>query len=94
MTLLFVSNTSRLAPWTGICAGCLVAIYIAFEAPFSTLVDASSIAALANSWSWNPNETASVCFRIHRNEERLACSPENGNFVRACKDVSAAATNE
>ena len=35
LTLLFVSNTPRLARWTGICAGCLVAIYIALEAPYS-----------------------------------------------------------
>jgi aquaporin Z len=35
LTLLFVSNTPKLAPWTGVCAGCLVTIYIAFEAPFS-----------------------------------------------------------
>jgi aquaporin Z len=35
LTLLFVSNTPRLARWTGVYAGCLVTIYIAFEAPFS-----------------------------------------------------------
>jgi aquaporin Z len=35
MTVLFVSNTPGLARWTGIYAGCLVAIYITFEAPFS-----------------------------------------------------------
>jgi aquaporin Z len=35
LTLLFVSNTPKLAPWTGICAGFLAAIYIMFEAPFS-----------------------------------------------------------
>jgi aquaporin Z len=35
VTLLFVSNTPKLAAWTGVCAGCLVAIYITFEAPFS-----------------------------------------------------------
>jgi aquaporin Z len=35
LALLFASNTPRLAPWTGICVGCLVAIDIAFEAPFS-----------------------------------------------------------
>jgi aquaporin Z len=35
LTLLLVSNTPYLAPWTGVCAGCLVAIYITFEAPFS-----------------------------------------------------------
>jgi aquaporin Z len=35
LTLLFISNTPKLAAWTGICAGCLVAIYIMVEAPFS-----------------------------------------------------------
>jgi aquaporin Z len=35
LTPLFVSNTPRFAPWTGVCAGCLIAIYIVFEAPFS-----------------------------------------------------------
>jgi aquaporin Z len=35
LMILFVSNTPKLAPWTGVCAGSLVAIYIMFEAPFS-----------------------------------------------------------
>src|SRR5262249_45187459 len=34
-TVLHVSNTPRLARFTGIFAGCLVATYITFEAPFS-----------------------------------------------------------
>lgn len=34
-TVLHVSNTPRLARYTGIFAGCLVATYITFEAPFS-----------------------------------------------------------
>ena len=33
--VLWVSNTPRLARYTGIFAGCLVATYITFEAPFS-----------------------------------------------------------
>jgi len=33
--VLVVSNTPHLARWTGIFAGCLVAIYITFEAPHS-----------------------------------------------------------
>jgi aquaporin Z len=33
--VLVVSNHPRWAPWTGICAGVLVAAYIAFEAPIS-----------------------------------------------------------
>jgi aquaporin Z len=34
LTLLFVSNTPKLAPWTGLCAGCLVAIHITSKLPF------------------------------------------------------------
>jgi aquaporin Z len=33
--VLLVSNTPRLARWTGVFAGCLVATYITFEAPLS-----------------------------------------------------------
>jgi aquaporin Z len=33
--ILMVSNSARLMPFTGICAGCLVALYITFEAPLS-----------------------------------------------------------
>jgi aquaporin Z len=35
LILLFVSNTPGLSAWTGVCAGCLIAVYITFEAPFS-----------------------------------------------------------
>lgn len=35
--VLRVSNTPRIACWTGVCAACLVAGYIAFEAPLSGL---------------------------------------------------------
>ena len=34
-TILHVSNSSRFAPYTGLCAGVLVAAYITFEAPLS-----------------------------------------------------------
>ena len=34
-TVLAVSNAPRLARWTGVVAGCLVALFIAFEAPLS-----------------------------------------------------------
>ena len=34
-TVLTVSNVKRLAPWTGVFAGALVALYITFEAPVS-----------------------------------------------------------
>jgi aquaporin Z len=35
LVVLTFSNKKRLAPWTGVCAGCLVALYIALEAPLS-----------------------------------------------------------
>ena len=35
LVVLFVSNTPGFAHWTGVIAGCLEAIYITFEAPFS-----------------------------------------------------------
>ena len=35
LTVLLVSNHRRLAPFTGLIAGCLVAAYIGLEAPFS-----------------------------------------------------------
>ena len=35
LVVLLVSNTPGLARWTGVFAGCLVAIFITFEAPFS-----------------------------------------------------------
>lgn len=35
LVVLAVSNHSRMATWTGVCAGCLVTIYIAVEAPLS-----------------------------------------------------------
>jgi aquaporin Z len=33
LMVLFVSNTERIARFTGLCAGCLVALYITVEAP-------------------------------------------------------------
>src|SRR5918999_394676 len=35
LIVLFVSNTERIARFTGLCASCLVALYITVEAPFS-----------------------------------------------------------
>ncbi|WP_036536801.1 MIP/aquaporin family protein [Neosynechococcus sphagnicola] len=35
MTILMVSNTPKLGRWTGVFAGCLVCLYVIFEAPLS-----------------------------------------------------------
>jgi aquaporin Z len=58
LTLLFVSNTRRLARLTGICAGLLVAAYITLEAPLSgmsmnparTVASAFPAGALGGLW--------------------------------------------
>lgn len=55
MTVLTVSNTARLARWTGLFAGALVAIYIVIEAPLSgmSMNPARTIASAipANNWT-------------------------------------------
>ena len=53
-TVLVVSNTPRLARSTGVVAGCLVATYIAFEAPFSgmSMNPARSFASAAPGLMW------------------------------------------
>lgn len=55
MTVLLVSNTERLARYTGLFAGCLVATYITFEAPISgmSLNPARSFASAAPAGTWN-----------------------------------------
>ena len=50
--ILIISNTQSLARYTGIFAGCLVASYITFEAPFSGM-------------SMNPARTAGSAFSAH-----------------------------
>jgi aquaporin Z len=52
--VLTVSGTARIARFTGIVAGCLVAAYIAFEAPFSgmSMNPARSFASAAPSLMW------------------------------------------
>jgi aquaporin Z len=53
-TILIVSNTPRLARYTGIVAGCLVATYIAIEAPLSgmSMNPARSFASAAPGLMW------------------------------------------
>jgi aquaporin Z len=58
LTVLVVSNHPRLAPWTGLAAGALVALYITIEAPLSgmsmnparTLGSASGAGSFAALW--------------------------------------------
>ncbi len=52
--ILHVSNTARLAPFTGLCAGALVAAYITLEAPLSgmSMNPARSLASAAPAGAW------------------------------------------
>ena len=55
LMVLFVSNTERIARFTGLGAGCLVALYITVEAPFSGMsmnpVRTFASAAAGGSWT-------------------------------------------
>jgi aquaporin Z len=53
-TALVCSNTPRLAPYTGLCCGSLLALYITFEAPLSgtSINPARSIASAAIPGAW------------------------------------------
>lgn len=53
--VLLVSNSERLALFTGLCAGALVAVYITFEAPLSgmSMNPARSLASALPSGIWN-----------------------------------------
>lgn len=55
LTVLTVSNHGRLAPYTGLCAGLLVAFYISFEAPLSgmSMNPARSFASAAPAGHWD-----------------------------------------
>jgi aquaporin Z len=53
-TVLFVSNRERIATYTGLCAGVLVASYISLEAPLSgmSMNPARSLASAAPAGNW------------------------------------------
>ena len=55
LTVLSVSASARLAPFTGLIAGCLVATYIAFESPLSgmSMNPARSLASAAPGMLWH-----------------------------------------
>ncbi|MBW4641671.1 MAG: aquaporin [Goleter apudmare HA4340-LM2] len=54
LMILFVSNTSKLAPFTGIFAGVLIAIYITIEAPLSgmSMNPARTLASAIPAHNW------------------------------------------
>jgi aquaporin Z len=55
LVVLVVSNTPRLARYTGLCAGALVALYIVFEAPFSgmSMNTARTLASALPTATWS-----------------------------------------
>lgn len=53
--VLVATNTDRLAPWTGVLAGVLIALYITFEAPYSgmSMNPARTLASALPAMRWD-----------------------------------------
>jgi aquaporin Z len=86
LAVLILSNHKTLAPWTGVCAGCLVSLYIAIEAPLSgmsmnparTLASAMAAQSFTSLWVYfvapvSGMLAAAALFRWVRQDEELAC---------------------
>ena len=86
-TVLVVSGTPRIARFTGVVAGCLVAAYITFEAPFSgmSMNPARSFASAAPALMWQGfwiyviapvlgMLAGAQLFLLVRGREQLACA--------------------
>jgi aquaporin Z len=86
LVVLTLSNHKTLASWTGVCAGCLVALYIALEAPLSGMsmnparTMASAIPAQVFTALWvylvaplSGMMTAAALFTLVHRHRELAC---------------------
>ena len=87
LAVLTLSNHQTLAPWTGVCAGCLVAMYIAIEAPLSgmsmnparTVASAMSAQMFTSLWVYfaaplsGMLAAAALFTWVRQRDEDLAC---------------------
>jgi len=86
-TVLWVSNTPRLARFTGVCAGACVALFITFEAPFSgmSLNPARTFASAIVAGDWTGfwiyltaplagMIAASLAYPVVRSRAKVACA--------------------
>lgn len=94
-TVLAVSNASRLAPFTGLCAGALVALYITFEAPVSgmSMNPARTLASAVPSSTWTafwvyvtaPPLGMLLAAELHRRRgRRVRCAKLHHDQAQAC----------
>lgn len=94
-TVLTVSSTVRLAPFTGLCAGALVALYITVEAPVSgmSMNPARTLASAVPSSIWTafwiyvtaPPLGMLVAAELHRQRgRRVACAKLQHDHVQRC----------
>jgi aquaporin Z len=94
-TVLAVSNASRLAPFTGLCAGALVALYITFEAPVSgmSMNPARTLASAVPSSIWTafwiyvtaPPLGMLLAAELHRRRgRRVRCAKLHHDRVQRC----------
>jgi aquaporin Z len=95
--ILFTTNTPRLMPLTGVFAGCLVALYITFEAPLSgmsmnparTLASALPSSLWHGLWIYFVGPAAGMLlavefYRLVRRTPDVICAKLNHNTHRRC----------
>jgi aquaporin Z len=96
LMVLYVTNTTKLAPYTGLFAGILVVLYITFEAPLSgmSMNPARTFASALPSGIWTSGWIyfsapvlgmffAAGLFRA-TNDSRLACPKLHHSFKQRC----------
>jgi aquaporin Z len=97
LMILIVTNTPKLARWTGVFAGTLVALYITFEAPYSgmSINPARTVASALPSGVWTAGWIYFVApvggmllaveiYRALRKSARVACAKLNHHTNRRC----------
>jgi len=97
LMILIVTNTPKLARWTGVFAGTLVALYITFEAPYSgmSINPARTVASALPSGVWTAGWIYFVApvggmllaveiYRALRKGAQVACAKLNHHTNRRC----------
>jgi aquaporin Z len=107
LMILLVTNTPKLARWTGVFAGTLVALYITFEAPYSgmSINPARTVASALPSGVWTAGWIYFVApiggmmlaveiFRALRKGAQVACAKLNHDLRHRCIFCGHPGTNQ
>lgn len=97
LMILIVTNTPKLARWTGVFAGTLVALYITFEAPYSgmSINPARTVASALPSGVWTAGWIYFIApvggmllaveiYRVLKKGAQVACAKMNHDLRRRC----------